>query len=124
MKKEIWKDVPGYDGYYQVSNMGRVMSVNYNHTTKCKVLMPVKNTDNYLTVLLYKDRKRKRLLIHRLVWQTFNGPIPEGLQINHIDENPQNNSLDNLNLMTPKENSNWGTRTERMRNTLRNNKCA
>ena len=48
-------------------------------------------------------------------YEAFNGPIPEGMQVNHIDENTLNNNLENLNLMTPSENINWGTRNERDR---------
>ena len=55
-------------------------------------------------------------LVHRLVFEAFNGPIPEGLQVNHINEIKTDNSLSNLNLMTCKENINFGTRNERVAN--------
>ena len=52
----------------------------------------------------------KSYTVHRLVWQAFNGPIPEGYQVNHLSEKKIQNNLDNLNLMTAKENNNWGSR--------------
>lgn len=60
------------------------------------------------------DGKQRLFLYHRAIWYLAYGPIPEGMQVNHIDENKQNNALSNLNLMTPKENTNYGTGIERM----------
>lgn len=110
---EIWKDIPGYIELYQTSNFGRVKSLNYNHTGKTKILKPVKSKKGYLTVQLYKDGKFKRFLVHRLVYEAFNGEITEGMEVNHINEIKTDNSLWNLNLMTPKENNNWGTAIKR-----------
>ena len=117
---EIWKKIDGYDNY-EVSNLGRVKSLDrtivysdgrsYNY--KSQVLKPIKNKDGYLLVNLYKNGKMKTHYIHRLVYETFKGPIPEGMQCNHISENKTENNLENLNLMSPKENCNWGTRNER-----------
>ena len=59
------------------------------------------------------DGKDRMFLWHRVIWTFFNGTIPEGMQVNHIDENKENNTLSNLNLMTAKENTNWGTGRER-----------
>ena len=117
---EIWKDVFGFEGLYQVSNLGKVRSldmlVNYGigiGLRKGRVLKPKKNNGGYLQVVLCKEGKPTCFLVHRLVWEAFNGKIPEGMQINHIDEDKSNNRLENLNLMTPKENTNWGTAIER-----------
>lgn len=112
MFSEIWKDIPGYEGY-MVSDQGEVKSLNYRHTGKEQILIPVKNRDGYLRVGLCKDGKRKDCYVSLLVWEAFNGPIPEGYEVNHINENKEDNRLDNLNLMTRKENCNWGTRTRR-----------
>ena len=105
---EEWREVPGFEGY-MVSDLGRVKSLNYGRTGKEQILRLGKGRDGYLKVKLCKDGKEKTFSVHRLVWSAFNGPIPEGMQINHLDENTLNNKLDNLNLMTPKENINWGT---------------
>ena len=113
---EIWKDIPGYEGKYQVSNLGRVKSLNYHRTGKEELFTPWKNRYGYLLVSLRKDKKKTSYLVHRLVWEAFNGPIPPGIQVNHLDECKTRNSLDNLELATPKENANWGTRNERIGN--------
>lgn len=114
---EIWKDIPNYEGLYQVSNLGRVKSLEridaLGHRLKEKILKP-KLTRGYYEVGLFKNSIRKMYLVHRLVWEAFNGHIPEGLQVNHINEVKTDNRLSNLNLMTAKENTNWGSRNERI----------
>lgn len=72
------------------------------------------NNKGYLIVNLSKDSVVTTKLVHRLVYEAFHGEIPEGLVVNHIDENPKNPSLSNLNLLTTKENLNWGTARERL----------
>lgn len=114
---EIWKDIKGFEGLYQVSNLGRVKSLEridaLGHRLKEKILKP-KLTRGYYEVGLFKNSIRKMYLVHRLVWEAFNGQIPEGLQVNHINEVKTDNRLSNLNLMTAKENANWGSRNERI----------
>lgn len=114
MKKEIWNDVLGYKGRYNVSDLGNVKNVKTG-----KILKPA---GRYLQVVLSKDGEKKHHEISRLVWEAFNGPIPEGMQVNHINEIITDNRLSNLNLMTPKENANWGTRNERVRLKQKNDK--
>lgn len=111
---EVWKDIPNYEGLYQVSSWGRVKSLNYNHTGKERILKPQKNTFEYLHISLCKDSKRKTFTVHRLVATAFI-PNPYNLpQINHKDENKENNHVDNLEFCTAKHNSNYGTRNERL----------
>ena len=105
---EIWKDVLDYEGLYQASNLGRIRSLKFG-----KIFKPQKQRCGYLHVGLHKKGKGKTCTIHRLVYEAFNGKIPEGLQVNHINEDKSDNRLENLNLMTPKENLNWGTRNQR-----------
>lgn len=118
--KEVWKPVLGYEGLYEVSNFGRVRSLNFNHTGKPKTLSPKKEKNGYLRLCLFKHGKRKYLNIHRLVYEAFNDQIPEGMQVNHINEIKTDNSVWNLNIMTPKENQNYGhcikKRVEKQRN--------
>lgn len=113
---EIWKDIPEYEGLYQASNMGRIKSLEridaLGHRLKEKILKPQINR-RYYKVCLCKQSIKKAYRVHRLVWEAFNGQIPEGYEINHLDERPVNNRLENLNLVTHKENCNWGTRSER-----------
>lgn len=106
---EIWKDIKGYEGLYQVSNKGRVKSIRFR---KEKILHQNK-VRGYLRTILSKNGVKIQYQTHRLVYKTFEGDIPNGLQVNHIDENKENNCVENLNLMTPKENINWGTNRQR-----------
>ena len=82
-------------------------------SVKEKILKPGILNNGYYQVGLCKNLKVKKYLIHRLIWETFNGQIPEGYELNHLDEIPSNNRLSNLSLVTHKENINYGTRTEK-----------
>ena len=122
MIEEIWKDIKGFEGLYQASNLGRVKSLERFRkgkngslvTVKEKILKPAIIRNGYYQVQLFKNSIRKFYFVHRLVYEAFNGQIPEGLQVNHLDESPSNNRLSNLNLMTCKENNNYGTHNERV----------
>ena len=106
MEKEIWKPVLGYEETYFVSNKGRVKN------KKGYIMKPYTNAKGYLRLNLSYGKPTKKF-IHRMVWEAFNEPIPEGLQINHLNENKADNRLENLSLCTPKENTNYGTRNKR-----------
>ena len=94
---------------YEIYEDGRIWSYKRN-----KWLKPLTLPSGYQMVLLSDNGKPKMYYIHRIVYETFSGsPIPEGMQVNHIDENKTNNHINNLNLMTPKENTNWGSGIER-----------
>ena len=114
MKKEIWKPVLGYEGLYEVSNWGRVKSLNYNHSGKEKILKPVTYKSGYLYVVLSKNNKRKHFLIHRLVAEAFIPNTDNLPQVNHKDENPLNNVVSNLEWCTSSYNINYGTRNEKI----------
>lgn len=117
---EEWKPVVGYEGLYEVSSLGRVRSLDrfYYRLHKGKVLSPTKDRYGYLTVTLNCNGKSKTIKIHRLVAQAFI-ENPDNLpQVNHKDENPSNNNVDNLEWCTAKYNNNYGTRQERYRNTM------
>lgn len=116
---EEWRDIPNYEGLYQVSNLGRVKSLNYNHTKQEKILKQA-NNKGYLYVLLYNQKKRTLHKIHRLVATAFI-PNPNNLPfINHKDENPLNNRADNLEWCTAAYNSNYGTNIQRRSKKLTN----
>ena len=116
-KKEVWRDIPNYEGIYQVSNLGRVKSLErfdaLGHKRKEKILKPRITRVGYYLVALTKQLIRKDYLVHRLVYEAFNGQMPEGYEVNHINEIKSDNRLSNLNLMTHKENINYGSRTEK-----------
>ena len=108
---ETWKSIAGYEGLYQVSDMGRVKSMKFG---KEKILKPLKNTRGYLQVMLCKDCHTKRLLVHRLVAEAFI-QNPNNLEtINHKDEVKTNNATSNLEWMSRADNLNYGTRNKRV----------
>ena len=109
---EIWKDIPNYEGLYQASNLGRIRNLHPRYKNRV-YLSGIISRYGYLRVSLCKNGCIKQFFIHRLVWEAFNGKIPEGMQVNHINEIKIDNRLSNLNLMTAKMNTNWGTGIKR-----------
>lgn len=102
--EEIWKDIEGYEGLYQVSNMGRVRSLRRNIILKSK-----RETNEYERVVLSTNNIPKLYSIHRLVAMAFI-PNPNNYPIvNHKDEDRTNNRVDNLEWCTQKYNVNYGT---------------
>ena len=120
--KEIWKDIPNYEGLYQVSNFGNVKSlVGYDHSIKKyvkreKLLTP--SIGEYKKIQLFKNKKRSTYYIHRLVAQSFIDNPNNYKIINHKDENKLNFSIDNLEWCTYQYNRNYGTCIERMKQTI------
>lgn len=127
MKNEIWKDIEGFEGLYQVSNFGMVRSVDHYvtqpnpHNRKPQqVLRPGKlitfsigSSGYYQAPLSKGNRKYKTMMIHRIVAKTF-VPNPDNLEIvNHKDENKLNNRADNLEWCTTKYNAHYGKNTKR-----------
>lgn len=104
MGEPEWRAIPGYEGLYEVSDFGSVRSLfRYK-----KQLKPSKQSNGYLSVDLFKEKRRKHCLIHRLVAMAFI-PNPENLpQINHKDENRTNNTVENLEWCSAKYNMNYG----------------
>lgn len=97
---EIWKDIPGYEGLYQASNMGRIRSLKFRHIDRIHIMCLGKRTDGYLCVGLSKNGKVTSKTVHRLVALTFL-PNPNGYEmVNHKDENKRNNRVDNLEWCT------------------------
>lgn len=107
--EEIWKDIKGYEGFYQVSNLGRVKSfdriVKSRFKTRVQKGIYLKTTDiggGYLRCTLMVDKKKKQFFIHRLVAGAFI-PNPENKpEIHHINHNPSDNCVDNLMWVTRK----------------------
>ena len=101
--KELFKDVLGWEGKYQASNTGKIKSLGNEKTRKEKILQPRK-WKSYEKIYLSKDGKRFGYQVHRIVWEAFNGPIQEGMEIDHIDGNPSNNRLENLRAVSHQTN--------------------
>ena len=96
---EIWKDVPEYEGFYQISNLGNVKNIKTNQIKKSYY------NNGYLRTDLYKDKKIKRYYIHRLIAITFLGlDCDSKMQVDHIDNNRLNNNLNNLQILSQKDN--------------------
>lgn len=113
-QNEIWKDIKGYEGYYQVSNLGNVKTLHANKGHKIKLLSIATHPRGYRQVNLYKDGKHESLLVHRLVAAAFI-PNPNNYnEVNHIDENKCNNNADNLEWISHAENCRYGTISERI----------
>lgn len=103
--EEIWKPVVGYEGYYEVSNLGNVRSLNYNKTGKTATLRQGKLTNGRLQVVLCFNGKQTHKLVHRLVAEAFI-PNPENKpNIDHIDTDASNNRVENLRWCTQSENN-------------------
>lgn len=118
--KEIWKNIKDFEGYYQVSNKGRIRSVERveelgeaaimkSRLRREKIMTPADKGNGYLFVRLCNNGSQKNYYVHRLVAEAF---LPNPLnhpQINHKDENRKNNNVDNLEWCTCEYNLNYGT---------------
>ena len=135
---EIWKtavyDGEIYEGLYKVSNLGKILSLNYRNTGKAELMTPVERKDGYSQVGLRKNGKTKKCLVHRLVTEAFL-ENPDNLpEVNHKDEDKTNNFVflnedgtvdeekSNLEWKSHKDNINHGTRNERVSKALTNGK--
>lgn len=118
---EIWKDIIGYEGLYQISNLGNVLSLEKYIDNKKgaiqyrppKILKQYKNKFGYMRVYLTKNSIKKMYAVHRLVAIAFIDNPENKPCVNHIDNNRENNHLDNLEWCTYKENNNWAKKQGR-----------
>lgn len=127
--QEIWRDIEGFGGCYQVSNLGRLKSLERTvkgnnggvYVKKEKILTPTINSRGYYHTCLRKDGRSITVYIHRIVAQAFL-PNPDNLPlINHKDEDKTNNRVENLEWCSAKYNTNYGTANERRREKLKQN---
>ena len=113
----LFAEIEGYKGYY-VTTDGRVWGRQKNDFLK----LIKKYNGKYLKVSLYKDGLKKSKQVHRLVAEAFLQNPQNKPQVNHKDENPENNTVDNLEWVASKENCNYGTRSERISKATKNRK--
>lgn len=117
---EIFKDVVGYEGLYEVSNLGNVIRINYRNTGKRKLIKPHKNKNGYVQIHLWKNEKRQMFYVHRLVAEAFilnpeNKPF-----IDHINTIRDDNMVENLKWCTRLENNNNPLTKEKVLSHLQN----
>lgn len=129
--EEIWKDIEGYEGRYQVSNLGRVKALprtveghnqhgKWTRTEPAKIMaQKLQNTDRYQVSLRDADGKRTTFYVHRLVAMAFVPGYFEGATVNHKNEDHHDNRADNLEWMTKAENNAYGTHNFRVGKSLR-----
>lgn len=127
LPNEVWKDVVGYEGLYQVSNLGRVKmlprKVLANKSIKNikeHILKQTISKKGYLYVDFWVNNKVKRFAVHRLVLSAFLGNSEISLECNHKNENRSDNRLDNLEWLTHRENLNYGNRTNKQKQKMLN----
>ena len=121
-ESEVWRDIIGYEGIYQVSNKGNVFSIERMVQGRERggiTLKPKHSRNGYLHVGLYRNGKMKNKLIHRLVLEAF-VENPNNLpEVNHKDEDKANNNVENLEWCTSRYNTNHGTLIERISKKVR-----
>lgn len=105
MITEEWRDIVGYEGYYQVSNYGNIRHIKNGILKQTQRNKSAK----YLCVYLSVNGNAKVVSVHRLVVEAFLGPPPIGHEVRHLDGNPQNNFLSNVV---------WGTKIENCRDRI------
>jgi len=104
--QEIFKDIKGFEGFYQISNFGRVKSLSRKFSPTERILKVGINSQGYYSTNFSKDGKLKSYAPHHLVWDAFGNKKRNGmkLQVDHIDNNRLNNRIDNLQLLSNREN--------------------
>ncbi|MEH7116087.1 NUMOD4 motif-containing HNH endonuclease [Neobacillus vireti] len=116
MEEEVWKDINGFEGYYQVSNIGRVRSVDridsLNRLHKSRLTTIYDNGKGYKRVSLYKESNNYYRYVHRLVAEVFIDNPDNKTDVNHIDGDKSNNNYTNLSWVTKKENIQHAVKNE------------
>ena len=118
---EIWKDIPGYEGLYQVGSLGNIKSLNYNKTGRAHLLKYNITKTGYAIVHLHRAGRENPLLVSRLVCAAFHENPNNYPCVNHKDENRLNNRADNLEWCTYSYNTSYGSRCKRMLETRKKN---
>ena len=104
--KEIWKDIPNYEGLYQASNLGNIRSLKnrWGNRIEPRLVKQQKTKKGYKRVRLSKKNKSKTFMVHRIIYITFIKDVENGLEINHKDFNRENNKINNLEMINHTKN--------------------
>lgn len=113
MNEENLKDIPGFEGLYAATKCGKIWSY------ASKRFKDQQDRKGYRKVMLFKNGKCYNRYVHRLVWETYRGPIPKGMEINHLNEIRDDNRLENLELVTHYQNLMYGNRTKKHSESLK-----
>lgn len=107
--EEEWNPVKNYESLYEVSNLGNIRSISsrWGKRNKPREVKLITTPANYKRVKLSKNNKGKFYMVHRLVYESFVGEIPDNFEINHKDYNRSNNCIDNLEVMTHFDNTRY-----------------
>lgn len=111
--EEIWKDIVGYEGWYQVSNLGRVKRIKSGYGARVGRILKSGNGDNYPVAWLHKGGKPKGAYVHTLVLEAFVSSRPPGCECNHKNGIKSDNRSENLEWVTRSENRKHAHRTLR-----------
>ena len=130
MIEEIWRPIDGYEGFYEVSNMGFIRSLDrfvsngsdHKRLRKGKIIKMWQNSKGYMRCQLSYNNDKKFYLVHRLVADAFIPKVDGLSEINHKDEDKTNNSVDNLEWCDRKYNNNYGNRLKKVIDTIKNKK--
>ena len=111
---EIWKDIPGYEGLYQISLEGKIRTLNYNRTGRIQELK-TNVFGGYLSLPLNNKQGRKLFRVHVLMAMTFLGHVPGGhiFEVDHKNDNPLDNRLENLQIITHRKNISKSSKLKR-----------
>ena len=132
-KEEVWKDIPGFEEYYQASSLGRIRSLtrtistprfSRRHYEGQLIALTFNTGSGYLMVGLRKAGVNSNNLVHVLVARTFMGLPPKGMTVNHNDGNKLNNRPDNLTYLTQSDNNKHAFSTGLANNNKRTDRCA
>lgn len=119
--EEIWKDIPGWEGYYKVSTLGRVLSINFNNSRRQAIRTATRDRLGYLCLTLHRKGYSKTYKVHRLVALAFI-PNPNNFPcINHKDEDKTNNCIENLEWCDYSYNNKYGNRPRKVLDAYRRN---
>lgn len=105
LEGEEWRPIPGFEGIYSASTLGRIRHEQGSYRPRTRLMKPVTASYGYRRVRLFRDHASRVMLIHRVIMLTFVGPRPTGMHIDHVNGVRHDNRFANLEYVTPAENN-------------------